>query len=462
MVFCGLDIGTTNTKAVVLDCEGNLLDCVSIVAAEQRDAKTWYEHFCQVLDYFASRGHFSGQEISCSVTAQGGTFVLLSDNFNPVSPAYSWTAKAGSGVVEDLADCFGEQKYYHLTGWEPGFWLAVCKLRELVRDGDIPENARFVASVPDFIYSQMTGELITDITNAQITGIADFDKAQWSVKVADWTGIEHKSLPPISDALEVVFDKVQTKWGKVSFVTSSHDQYAAMQAAGLEPDRGVMLGTGTAWVINGRSNKAVYDDENFLIHPGRDLYRDCFGYIVTLGQTGRGFDRLIERFGLEGNDLGGIESTFGDDELPCKAIEVDVLSGEIASESNASLTIRRYMEWAGSVVAFVLERFELTSGQGQILMSGGAAKSRFWPQVIADICGITVQAIDFPEFTAYGAALHAMAGASGKMNWRQLPGGIEARIYEPKCAVEYRQWYLEHQKASLTKSLRTIKKGTSK
>ena len=462
MVFCGIDIGTTNTKAVVLDCEGNLLDRVNIAAQDQRDAKTWYEHFCRVMDYFASRGHFTGQETACSVTAQGGTFVLLDDSFKPVSPAYSWTLKAGKGIAEDLVNYFGEQEYYHLTGWRPGFWLAVCKLRELALNGDIPGNTRFIASVPDFIYSQITGKLITDITSAQITGIADFERAQWNAKVMEWTGIEHKLLPPINDKLEIVFDKVATRWGKISFFTSSHDQYAAMQAAGLEPDKGVMLGTGTAWVINGRSSEAIYDNESFLIHPGRDLYSDCFGYIITLGQTGRGFDSLLERFGLEGGDLGGIENTFGDDERPCKAIEVDVFSGEMASEGSAGLTIRRYMEWAGSVVAFVLERFELTSGRGQIVMSGVATRSRFWPQVVADVCGITVQAIDFAEFTAYGAALHAMGGISGKTSWRHPPNGIEMQIYEPKNVVEYRQWYLEYQKASLMGSLRRIMRGTSK
>ena len=120
------------------------------------------------------------------------------------------------------------------------------------------------------------------------------------------------------------------------------------------------------------------------------------------------------------------------------------------------------MEWAGSVVAFVLERFELTSGQGQIVMSGGATRSRFWPQIVADLCGITVHAIDFPEFTAYGAALHAMGGVSGKMSWGHLPEEIDMQIYEPECAVEYRQWYLEYQKASLVESLRMIMRGTSK
>ena len=300
------------------------------------------------------------------------------------------------------------------------------------------------------------------ITSAQITGIVDFERAQWNAKIVEWVGIENKLLPPITNELEIVFDKVVTRWGKMSFVTSSHDQYAAMQAAGLEPDKGVMLGTGTAWVINGRSSKAIYDNVSFLIHPGRDLYSDCFGYIITLGQTGRSFDGLLERFGLEGSDLEGIESTFSDNELPCKAIEVDVLSGEMASEGSAGLTIRRYMEWAGSVVAFVLERFALTGGQGQIVMSGGATKSKFWPQVIADVCDITVQAIDFPEFTAYGAALHAMGGVSGKISWGHPPKGIDIQIYEPKNALQYRQWYLECQKASLVESLYRIMRGISK
>ena len=82
-------------------------------------------------------------------------------------------------------------------------------------------------------------------------------------------------------------------------MTGSHDQYAAMEAAGLEKDKSVMLGTGTAWVINGRTSRPLFDDRQFQIHPGTDLHPDCYGFIITLWQIGAGFDRLLSRLGRD-------------------------------------------------------------------------------------------------------------------------------------------------------------------
>ncbi len=102
MVFCGVDIGTTSTKAVVLDRDGQVLDDVALAAPTgDGNAVHWYEHFCRAMDHFASRGRFRGQEIACSVTGQGGSFVLVDDKYQPVSPACCWTGLADQTVVRD-------------------------------------------------------------------------------------------------------------------------------------------------------------------------------------------------------------------------------------------------------------------------------------------------------------------------------------------------------------------------
>ena len=86
-------------------------------------------------------------------------------------------------------------------------------------------------------------------------------------------------------------------------------------------------------------------------------------------------------------------------------------------------------------------------------MTGGAAMSRFWPQVIAELYGFAVEAIIFPEFSAYGAALHAKSAFEGKQSSSSLPSIIESRHYEPIHADQYQEWYKEHQKPMLEKLL---------
>jgi sugar (pentulose or hexulose) kinase len=107
--------------------------------------------------------------------------------------------------------------------------------------------------------------------------------------------------------------------------------------------------------------------------------------------------------------------------------------------------VRRYMEWAGSVVAHALDQCGLAHGLEKIVVTGGAMQSRFWPQVIADICDSTVEAVDYPHFTAYGAALHARAAVLGPMESHRFPRAAVVRTYVPQEAPRYRAWYHDFQ-----------------
>jgi sugar (pentulose or hexulose) kinase len=451
MVFCGIDIGTTSTKAVVLDRDGQVLDDVAFpvpVSSGDRATVYWYEHFRRVMDHFASRDRFRGQEIVCSITGQGGSFVLTDDKCQPVSPVCSWTVLAQETSVRDLVDSFGAAVYYHLTGWPPHGWLAACKLRQMVQRRQLPDGVRHIATVPDFVYAQLTGEVCTDITSAQITGLADFRGSQWSRDIAVWVGVREEWLPPMVPHLSVVAEGIRTAWGPMTLVTGSHDQYAAMEAAGLEKDKSVMLGTGTAWVINGRTGRPLFHDGQFLIHPGRDLHPNCYGFIVTLWQIGAGFDRLLSRLGVTPTQ---IEEGLAGLDIPQEPVSADVDSGRVEPGGDARVSVRRYMEWAGSVVAHALSRCHLARGLEKIVVAGGAMKSRFWPQVMADICDLTVEAVACPYFTAYGAALHAREALLGPGETHHLPSTAIIGTYAPQQSRPYRAWYHDFQEPMLNR-----------
>ena len=59
----------------------------------------------------------------------------------------------------------------------------------------LPEKSRSIATIPDFIYSQLTGKLVIDITTAQILGMCDFANACWDERIVDWSGLPRATLP---------------------------------------------------------------------------------------------------------------------------------------------------------------------------------------------------------------------------------------------------------------------------
>ena len=436
----------------MLDRDGQVADEVILLAPAEAEGIAevhWYEHFCQVMDLFAARGRFAGEKIACSVTGQGGSFVWTDGRHRPVSGACSWTALADEAIVLDLVDTFGAAGYYRRTGWPPHGWLAACKLRQMVERGRIPDDARHIATVPDFVYAQLTGDGCTDITSAQITGLADFRGSRWSHDILDWAGIHEERLPQIVGGLGVLTEDVSTRWGRITLVTGSHDQYAAMEAAGLEKDTSVMLGAGTAWVLDGRTSAPLFDDERFHIHPGRDLHPGCYGFIVTLWQIGAGFDKLLARLGVPQAALPELEAAVAGAGVPDGPVTVDLDTGAIEPAGDAPSAVRRYMEWAGSMVAHALDGCGLMKGLERIVGAGGAMTSRLWPQVIADICGLRVEAVDCPHFTAYGAALHARRAVLGPVQPPCVPRTATVRAYAPQSSQQYRTWYLASQKPML-------------
>jgi len=447
MVFCGIDIGTTSTKAVVLDRDGRVIDEVTL-PAPATGAAYWHQHFCQVMDCFHQRGWFRGVEVACSVTGQGGSFVFTDETFRPVGGACSWTELADEAIVRDMIDTFGKSGYYHLTGWPPHAWLAACKLRQSVERKRVPEKECCLATVPDFVYAQLTDELSTDITSAQITGLADFQRIRWSSDILDWADVSEGFLPPIRPRLGVLKEGLRTGWGRLTLVSGSHDQYAAMEAAGLVRDKSIMLGTGTAWVINGRTSRPLFDDRRFQIHPGTDLHPDSCGFIITLWQIGAGFDKLLNRLGVTHASLPGLEEVANAD-VPRDCVKVDLDTGSVESVEDASLAVRRFMEWSGSVVAHALDDCGLRRGLEEIVVTGGAMSSRMWPQTIADVCGLIVEAVECPQFTAYGAALHAREALLGPLEPHRFPSTAVVRTYTPQHPREYRVWYQDHQKPML-------------
>lgn len=458
MIFCGIDIGTTNTKAVLINNENQLIGSISLpIESDNSDPKIrWYEHFCKVFDYFSSKNLLVDGKTACSITSQGGSFVLLDKQFRPVSRSYSWMETADNAIADNLTQTFGKKQYYHTTGWEPGTWLMACKLKELSDKKRFPENTRYIATVPDFIFSNLTGTFVTDITNAQITGLCDFVNSRWDNKILNWAGIDLSFLPRIIDCQSVLFDSIQTPWGKISFTTSSHDQYAAMRAASLEKDTDMMIGTGTAWVLNTRTALPCFDDNHFMTHPGKDILESSFGNIITTGTVfkpiGREFDRLLKMHNLDHKKLSLMENDFDKIHAPENAVDIDYLGHSAAARCPASESIKRYMEGSASLAAFLLDQF-LPASPRKITMSGGAAASTVWPQLIADLCRTTVEAFDFPQFTAYGAALYAKSAYESKKTEMVFPAGTKSRSYEPVHADQYRRWYLEHQRPMLREKI---------
>lgn len=428
MMYCGIDIGTTNSKGILLTDEGQAVGIISISNSLSSDG-CWYEQFCKIISGFKSQGLFKTEKLCCSIASQGGSFILLDKKMNPIGKPCLWTSNNGDSAAQNYIQTFGKSHFYNATGWEPSGWLAAFKIRNM----DIATSQK-VAFVPEFIYSRLTGELVTDITNAQITGMADYRKGCWDDTILSWCGLKQEQLARIESDMAVLYEDLYTDWGSIHLANGSHDQYAAMEAVGLRCDKDVMVATGTAWVINTRMEKAAYDN-NFTLHPGRNFTEKCYGNIATLGAVGNGFDALLHKHGIVYADVENMAEQIIKVQLPTQRISLE----QISTNSKAH-SIKRYMEYYAAYIKYILEcAIEINSIE-TLVMTGGAASSSIWPQIVANICGVCVRAVVFNQLTAYGAAMFAAKAAASNIE-NKLSEFAKIITYYPEKNYEYENWF---------------------
>jgi sugar (pentulose or hexulose) kinase len=446
MLFCGIDIGTTNTKALLVNSGGLIIDRMVIgqqpqVDIHRIDANIWYQHFCAVMEKFHS--HFVNESVYVSMATQGSSFALLDKNFKAIAPAWIWTGRATLETVKRLESNFTANELYDSTGWQPLEFLIPCKLREYYESNvNHNTNYHYLVTVPDYITSQLAQAPITDITNAQMTGFLDIKSSVWRKDICEWARCEIGAMSQVVNENRIIFEKINTPWGKINITTSSHDQYAAMEAAGII-NSSAMLGCGTAWVLNGKHNTPIYDNKEYIVHPGRDLYGG-YGFILSLGAVGQVFERLLNRCDINYERLAQLEKTFDLKCIPNGTIDTSVPDNCF----DTAAVILCYMQAISARVLFYMEKLGINNNLGKLIMAGGAAKSSVWPQILADMCGIMVETVEFQEFTALGAALFAKYAATGERAGFEMLSTTK-KLYLPSEKRLYGKWYANIQRPYL-------------
>ncbi len=453
MLTCGVDLGTSNTKSVLIDEDLNIIDKVNFPIEEKNlktrvNPKSWLEQFHTPIKHFAQKHHLR-EKLLCSISTQGGSFALLDKNRKPIDEGFSWTGLAEVKYAEELKKIINPNEFYRKTGWEIDSWLMAIKLKQWANENkELRKRLHYIAQIPEFIFLSANKSFISDYTNTQISGLFDFNSCVYINEILGWIGINEAYLPKVCPTKEIRISDINIDGTKCDIIGSMHDQYATTIGAGISEDE-VVLSVGTAWVINGISEKAIYDTKDFLIAPGRSTSEDRFGYISSLGQIGNSFRKIIERFNISLDQFHKYETDLRK-VPPAKSKVVGDTRNGIIAENNPYAAIRRFMELSGFELKLRLERIETLTGKGisKILAMGGACKSRLWMEIIADICDVEVEVVDFSELAAYGAAKFAYSIHNGvKLDTIKnkitpkvsITPGQNKNIYSEWCKIQERE-----------------------
>jgi autoinducer-2 kinase len=505
-----LDAGTGSCRAALFGLDGELAGLAQrewshppvdgIPGSQSFDpAGNWALVCACVRDVLSGVAGLAGpaavRAVGCS--AMGGGLVLYDRRGHEVWACANGDARAGQEAAEMLADGTADELYRRGGGWisitapprlawlrrhQPGVWAEV----------------RRFSMVADWMVLRLTGTLATEASIGSTSGLFDLGRRAWSAGLLARCGLDPAWFPEVVEAGTVV--------GTVSAGAAGQTGLAAgtpVVAGGLDtalglagpepvaPDRLTVTG-GSFWKQTVVATAPVVEPDGQLrtichVRPGEWLAEGIGFYagfalrwLRDQAAAGRapGYADLEERAAAVPPGSRGLTARL----VPADAWtwahwEPPFPPGPAASRDGAGLgeqarAIQEAAAYSTRRAAGLVRGLLGPAAARQVLLSGGAARSRLWPQILADVLGCPVTVAGQSESAALGAAILAgraagvqpdgmpsagssaassaagsaaggRAGGGAVRVVRPSPGG--QRAYDGLCAQWISQAYLRSQ-----------------
>jgi len=432
-MFIGLDLGTTNLKAVAVDGRGGVLARASQPIAVrhvpgggvEQDIEEMIGVMVEVLRSLAAGCDLSAAE-AVGVSAQGGALQLLDAAGRPVGPVISWMDGRGRPFDEAFMRAHGpEWMIEHIGHGMSALTIGqILRLRE-ESPGRLRPGAQ-IGFVGDVLVSALCGVRAHDATSLSLGFLYNPRSRSADAALLAELGLMESQLPRLMDArtpagplTAAAADATGLPAG-IPVSPAVHDQYAAALAVGVVSPGRVMIGTGTAWVLLAVTEslpRPVAGKGLVCTHVIDGLY----GQILSMGNGGSSVTWACGVLGMpdRGLELEGALATVepGADGVRFWPLLAGFDPAGVPPGATGRFTGLRLGTTARHLVRAVVEGVVLELGRHlclwrseglkieRLILCGGAAAGTVTPQIVADVAGVEVACTRESEASALGAAI---------------------------------------------------------
>jgi xylulokinase len=446
--FVGVDIGTTGAKALLIDNKGKV---ITTCTAEyplyhprpnwaEQNPSDWWEGTVKAIRQLLTDSRIPPAQIrALGLSGQMHSAVFLDRDYSALRPAILWCDTRTTPQCKWIFDRIGKEGLLRLVSNRPLEGFTAPKIL-WVRDQEpkIYEKIHKVLLPKDYVRFKLSGELLTEESDAAGTLMFDLKKRQWSKEFLDLIDVPVSFLPECRKSPDVC--------GKISGEASeftglpkgipiagggADNSCGAIGTGIVKPGR-ILASIGTSGVILAPTDSLKVDPDmrvQSFCHsvPGKwylmgcmlsaggafRWYRDVFGQAEIDISRNMGVDPyelLLEEarkapIGSEG--LLFMPYLIGERTPHMDAKAKGAFLG-ISLRHEKRHFVRALIE---GVTFGLRDSLEIINRLGeeiqQIRLTGGGARSLFWAQVQADIYQREVILTDNQEGPAFGAAILA-------------------------------------------------------
>ncbi len=438
----GLDIGTTAAKGALVSASGQVLAQAGFHYPLARPRPGWAVQNADDWRRAAARlvriltAGAPGAVRGIGLSTQGGTLVPVNAVGLPLCGALSWADTRAAAQQAVFEREIGAKAIYELTGWQLCGGLNALQILWLRNNKpDLFNAASQFLSVPGYLTRWLCKRAAEDISSGGIEQLADVRAGSWSEEVLGLLGIGTERLAELvlpDEAAGTLCVEAAQELGlntDVVVAAGGHDQYCAALGAGIAANQ-ALLATGTAWAALALSD-APRLDENLNLAFGRHVAPGLWGTMLALESGGACLEWLRENTALRGADgalppLNEVDALAAQSPAGARGLlfypyfsgspypagggaALAGFAGLGAHHGPAELA-RAVMEGVACQAVWMLDALPLPAG-AELTLTGGAARSALWAQIVADMARRPVAVPQFADVGCLGAAVLAGAAA---------------------------------------------------
>ena len=464
-----LDEGTTSARAIIFDRESNVLGIGQYEFPQHYPKPGWVEHNPEEIwdaQFRAIKTALERTKVepvqiaAIGITNQRETTIVWDKNGKPLYNAIVWQCRRTAEMIEEIKREYGDL-IREKTGLVADAYFSASKLKWLLDNvPGLRERAErgevLFGTVDTFLIYRLTGEHVTDYSNASRTMLFNIKRLDWDDELLEIFGIPEQVLPEVKESSEVYgHTKKELLGAEIPVSGDAGDQQAALfgQAAFETGMVKATYGTGSfilantgktvrysdnllttiAWGLNGKVTYAL-EGSVFITGAAVQWLRDGIKIIKHASET----EELARK--LESNEgvyfvpaFVGLGAPYWDQFA--RGLIIGITRG-----TGREHLARATLEAIAYLTRDVIEEMEKLVGIKELRVDGGATANDFLMGFQADILNRRVVRPVVKETTALGAAYLAGLAVDYWESLEEISNLWKAeRVFEPTMDEETRK-----------------------
>jgi autoinducer 2 (AI-2) kinase len=352
-----------------------------------------------------------------------------------------------------------------------GDWLAITSPPRFLwikkHQPNIYKKTAHMTMISDWILYRLSGEFVTDPSIGSSSNLFELSKRNWSDDIIDWCDLNREIFPEVKEPGTRIGEVTANAAAETGFeggtpvvVGGADTQLGLIGIGAVEPYSSATIG-GTFWqqtIVTGRPlidpkirlrtlchavpNEWMTEGIGFLCGLTMRWFRDAFCEYEkeTSAREGKDPYFLLETQAQKvppgSNGVIPIFSDIMNSKRWIHAspsfIQFDINHPEKSGNKECFRAIEESAAYVARGHLMIIE--SLTHRRtADLVFCGGASKGFLWPQILADVMGITVRVPVVKESTALGAAICAGVGVGIFLNVRDTAKRLVKweRTFEP-------------------------------